>query len=80
MCSYNAVNGIPSCANKELMTDLARNKWGFEGYITSDCGAVSDVLNTHHYTTNTDDTCNVVLSAGNFLFYFKLIIIEFLTI
>ena len=39
MCSYNAINGVPSCASKYLLTDLARNAWGFQGYITSDCAA-----------------------------------------
>ena len=43
MCSYNAVNGKPSCANDWLLTDVARGEWGFEGYITSDCGAENDV-------------------------------------
>lgn len=31
MCSYNAVNGVPSCANEWLLSDLARSEWGFEG-------------------------------------------------
>jgi beta-glucosidase-like glycosyl hydrolase len=29
--SYNSVNGVPSCANKAYMDDLARDVWGFEG-------------------------------------------------
>lgn len=53
------VNGVPSCANKWLMTDKARNDWGFQGYITSDCGAVDNVLNTHHYTKTPEQTCKV---------------------
>eukprot|EP01113_Clastostelium_recurvatum_P032042 TRINITY_DN4067_c0_g1_i2.p1 TRINITY_DN4067_c0_g1~~TRINITY_DN4067_c0_g1_i2.p1 ORF type:complete len:711 (+),score=147.51 TRINITY_DN4067_c0_g1_i2:417-2549(+) len=64
MCSYNAVNGVPSCANSFLLTDTARNKWSFNGYITGDCGAVSCVQNNHHYTNNSDDTCKAVLTAG----------------
>jgi beta-glucosidase-like glycosyl hydrolase len=77
MCSYNAEtygngvygNGtqggaIPSCANKGILNDLARDKWGFDGYITSDCGAVSNVQNQHHYTNTTDQTVTAVLSAG----------------
>src|SRR5579875_1607452 len=35
MCSYNAVYGVPSCANK-LLADVVRGKWGFGGFITSD--------------------------------------------
>lgn len=58
--SDNEVNGIPSCANKMLMTDYAREKWGFQGYITSDCGAVDDVQNSHHYTSDSNNTCRSV--------------------
>lgn len=39
MALDNAVNGVPSCANAAAMTTIARQSWGFEGYITSDCGA-----------------------------------------
>ena len=39
MCSYNEVNGVPSCANSWLLTTVAREAWGFDGYITSDCDA-----------------------------------------
>jgi len=38
--SYNKVNGVPSCANKPLLTDLLRNDWGFTGYVVSDCIAI----------------------------------------
>merc|ERR1712159_493466 len=37
LCSYNAVNGVPSCANDWLLTTVARETWQFDGYITSDC-------------------------------------------
>eukprot|EP00760_Papus_ankaliazontas_P008691 PhM_4_TR13913/c0_g1_i1/m.39854/K15920/XYL4; beta-D-xylosidase 4 len=64
MCSYNAVNGVPSCANKYLLTDLARTAWGFDGYISGDCGATDDVQYSHHYTNNSDATCQATLRAG----------------
>jgi beta-glucosidase-like glycosyl hydrolase len=52
MCSYNAVNGVPSCANDFLLNDTLRNSWGFEGYVTSDCGAINDICAAadHNYT------------------------------
>jgi beta-glucosidase-like glycosyl hydrolase len=50
MCSYNAVNGVPSCASHSLLTKTIRGRLGFTGYVTSDCGAVADILNNHHYT------------------------------
>jgi beta-glucosidase-like glycosyl hydrolase len=64
MCSYNAVNGVPSCANKPYLNGVLREKWGFDGYVTSDCGAVNDVQNNHKYTHNGDNTSFVVLDAG----------------
>ena len=36
MGAYNKVNGTYSCENKELLTDILRNKWGFEGFALSD--------------------------------------------
>ena len=42
MCSYNRINGVHSDVNKWLLTDVLRKEWGFEGYVVSDWGAVSD--------------------------------------
>ncbi len=36
MGAYNKVNGTYACENKELLTDILRNKWGFEGFALSD--------------------------------------------
>lgn len=33
MCAYNRVNGVPNCADYDLLTKTARGKWGFQGYI-----------------------------------------------
>lgn len=35
MCSYNAVNGIPSCANGVFQNTIVRGQWGFDGFIVS---------------------------------------------
>mmetsp|Transcript_77291 Transcript_77291/g.250180 ORF Transcript_77291/g.250180 Transcript_77291/m.250180 type:complete len:656 (-) Transcript_77291:1901-3868(-) len=77
MCSYNGEtygygllgNGtqggaIPSCANRYTMTDLARDSWGFRGYIVSDCYAVNRVLDRHHYANNLTEVLNATLGAG----------------
>lgn len=64
MCSYNAVNGVPTCTNKALLTTLARDTWGFNGYITSDCGAVEDVYDTHNYADSPEEAIFDVLQAG----------------
>ena len=58
MCSYNSVsalelelnehdlclqiNGVPACANRELLTEVLRNKWNFTGFVVSDCGKESE--------------------------------------
>ncbi|MBR5943897.1 MAG: glycosyl hydrolase, partial [Lachnospiraceae bacterium] len=42
MCSYNKINGVYSSENKELLTDILRKKWGYEGMVVSDWGAVHD--------------------------------------
>lgn len=49
MGAYNEVNHVPSNANMFLMTDLLRRNWDFEGYVVSDCGAINDMLNGHHF-------------------------------
>jgi len=49
MCAYNAINGQPACANQYLLQDQLRGKWGFQGYVVSDCDAVRDVGANHRY-------------------------------
>ncbi len=49
MCAYNAINGEPACANQYLLQDRLRGKWGFQGYVVSDCDAVRDVAANHRY-------------------------------
>ena len=42
MCSYNRINGVYASENRWLLTDVLRKEWGFEGYVMSDWGAVSN--------------------------------------
>lgn len=42
MCSYNRLNGTYASEHPWLLTDVLRKEWGFEGYVMSDWGAVSD--------------------------------------
>lgn len=42
MCSYNRLNGTYTAENKELLTSILRDRWGFEGAVVSDWGAVND--------------------------------------
>ena len=43
MCSFNAINGVPGCANHEIETDILKREWGFDGFIESDYTAVAEL-------------------------------------
>jgi len=60
MCAYNAINGVPACASP-LLSKL-RHDWGFDGYITSDCGALGDA--ERDMGMNATRTKEAVLRAG----------------
>lgn len=49
MCAYNAFRSQPCCASDLFMTDILRNQWKFDGYVTSDCWAIDDFFK-HHKT------------------------------
>ncbi len=49
MGAYNELNQVPCNANTFLLNDLLRRKWGFEGYVVSDCGAIFDMLYGHRF-------------------------------
>eukprot|EP00475_Leptophrys_vorax_P031390 TRINITY_DN47558_c0_g1_i1.p1 TRINITY_DN47558_c0_g1~~TRINITY_DN47558_c0_g1_i1.p1 ORF type:complete len:741 (-),score=242.52 TRINITY_DN47558_c0_g1_i1:86-2308(-) len=64
MCSYNSVNGMPSCANEFLLEQVLRQQWGFEGYVVSDCDAVDDIFSTHHTFNTREEAAAKALIAG----------------
>lgn len=55
MCAYNALRKQPCCGNDLLMTDILRNQWGFTGYVTSDCGGITDFYLTHKTHANAEE-------------------------
>jgi len=64
MCAYNRVNGQPACASDFLLTDLLRDAWNFKGYVTSDCGAIRDIYEGHHFTKSLAEAAAVSLKHG----------------
>ena len=43
MCSFNAISGVPGCANHETETEILKGEWGFDGFIESDYTAVAEL-------------------------------------
>jgi beta-glucosidase len=64
MCSYNAIDGKPACANPELLGDTLRRDWGFDGFVTSDCGAIDDITTGHHFTKTNAEGAAMAVKAG----------------
>jgi beta-glucosidase len=64
MCAYNSINGQPACANEFLLQDQLRGKWGFKGYVVSDCGAVTDIFAGHHFTKSQPEASAISLKRG----------------
>ena len=64
MCSYNAINGTPSCANTFLSSALARGRWHLRGFVESDCDAVGDLDDKYHLAADAADATAVALDAG----------------
>ena len=64
MCAYNAVDGAPACASKFLLQDTLRDAWKFQGYVTSDCGAVGDITTGHKFTPDNEHGSAVAVQAG----------------
>jgi beta-glucosidase len=64
MCAYNAVGGVPACASHDLLQKTLRDAWHFQGYVTSDCGAVADITTGHHYTPDDEHGSAAAVRGG----------------
>lgn len=64
MAAYNSLWGIPCAADRMLLTDILRTRWGFKGYVVSDCDAVSDIYRTHHYVHTATHASALAIKAG----------------
>lgn len=64
MTCYNRVFGTPSSANTFLFKETLREKWGFKGYVVSDCWAVSDIYNFHNFVPTAEKAASLSVKAG----------------
>jgi beta-glucosidase len=64
MCAYNSINGQPACVNEFLLQDQLRGKWGFNGYVVSDCEAVVNIYRDHHFTKTQPEASALALQRG----------------
>ena len=65
MCAYNAIDGKPACANTDLLQKDLKS-WGFDGYIVSDCGAISDFYSPigHKFSPSAAEASATAVRAG----------------
>ena len=65
MCAYQRIDGQPCCSQTRYEQQILRDEWGFEGLITSDCGAIRDFLPRWHNTAkdNAEASAQAVLAG-----------------
>jgi beta-glucosidase len=64
MGAYNRTNGEPCNASPTLLQKILRDEWGFEGYVVSDCGAITDVYKDHHVVNTPEEAAAISVKAG----------------
>ncbi len=64
MGAYNRTNDEACCASELLLDHYLREKWGFQGHVVSDCGALSDIHLNHKITNDPAETCALALKHG----------------
>ncbi len=64
MGAYNRVNGEAACASPTLLEKILREKWGFEGYVVSDCGAIEDIYEHHKVVKSAAEAAALAVNNG----------------
>lgn len=64
MGAYNRINGEPSCGSKTYLKGTLFEKWGFDGYVVSDCGAICDFDEHHKITKNPAESAALAVNNG----------------
>jgi beta-glucosidase len=64
MSAYNRVRGKSATGSDTLLNVILRQQWGFEGYVVSDCDAVSDIWATHKIVPTAAEASAIALKSG----------------
>ncbi len=64
MGAYNRLNGEHCCASPTLLQKILRDKWGFEGFVVSDGGALHDLHDGHRLTHDAAESAALALRHG----------------
>ena len=64
MGAYNRVNGEPACASEELMENILRDEWKFDGHYVSDCGAIEDIYLRHKVQDSPEEAAAMAVNKG----------------
>ncbi|MDC0955594.1 glycoside hydrolase family 3 C-terminal domain-containing protein [bacterium] len=64
MGAYNRVNGESASASNYLLQEILRDKWGFNGYVVSDCGAINDIHANHKIVKTTEESAALGVITG----------------
>ncbi|MGY5354943.1 glycoside hydrolase family 3 N-terminal domain-containing protein [Wenyingzhuangia sp. IMCC45467] len=64
MAAHNEVNGVPGHMDKYMMTDLMRNRWGFNGFYVSDWNDISRIAHWHHVAKDFKESVLFSVGAG----------------
>jgi beta-glucosidase len=64
MPSYNEIDGVPSHANRWLLTKILREEWGYKGSVQSDYFAIKEMISRHKLTNDLGDTAVMAMHAG----------------
>lgn len=64
MAAYNRVNGQPCVSSEPLLGKTLRGRWGFQGFVVGDCGAVGDLVTGHRVVSDAAQAAAAALRAG----------------
>ena len=64
MGAYNRVNGEACCASQTLLVDILKKQWRFNGFLTTDCGALEDIYRYHKLCATAEEAAALAAKSG----------------